>query len=506
MTGREGAERLQDLPRWVRLTDYLCFGLLVLTAYVTVFGTVSVGLFGVTVRASSPLRLLGQAALLTAIRHWRCRTPSLREHFQIVLVRARDRTPWLFPGRWPPALTAAIWIGLLSRIVVLLIGYMAVESFGYSFDSVSRWRVATDEWRNLPARWDSGWYIQIAMRGYEWNPASEGQQSLIFFPAYPIAMRAMTWMLGRDVLDAAEIVWAGVFVSCIAFPIAVAYLYRLARVQVGAGAARMTVAALAAYPFALFYSAAYTESLYLLATVATFYHFTRGQLWRAAAWGVLTGLTRPNGWMTGVSLVLMIMPAVLSALGLATLRARLTRVWPSFETIAPGAPPNGRVLPLVAAASAPALGLVAYSAYTFYLTGHPFTWAHLMTYWGRDFNGLSLIGGELSQLRALGPVRYIGTDPLDAMNFMALAFGLSSLWPVTRRLGLPYGVFVLANIALPALSGGLESVGRYSSVLFPSFIWLGAMTPVAVRPAVLVLLALGQGLAAALFFTWRSVF
>ena len=52
---------------------------------------------------------------------------------------------------------------------------------------------------------------------------------------------------------------------------------------------------MAAYPFAVFFSAPYTEALFVLGAVAAFYHFRRAEWLQAAAWGLLVGLTRPNG-------------------------------------------------------------------------------------------------------------------------------------------------------------------------------------------------------------------
>ena len=60
----------------------------------------------------------------------------------------------------------------------------------------------------------------------------------------------------------------------------------------------------ATYPFALFYGAIYTESLYLLGAVGAFYHFRRRELWAAGAWGLLVGFTRPNGCFLSLPVVI----------------------------------------------------------------------------------------------------------------------------------------------------------------------------------------------------------
>ena len=84
--------------------------------------------------------------------------------------------------------------------------------------------------------------------------------------------------------------WTGVIVSLVAFFMALGYFLRLARIELrDEGAALAAVTMLAAYPFAVFFSAAYTEALFLLTTVAAVYHFRRQQWWQAAAWGFVAG-------------------------------------------------------------------------------------------------------------------------------------------------------------------------------------------------------------------------
>src|SRR5204863_1511441 len=106
------------------------------------------------------------------------------------------------------------------------------------------------------------------------------------------------------------LLWGGVIVSLITFAWAALYLWRLARDTIGEDRAGAAVALLAAYPFALFFSVPYTESLFLLGAVATIYHFRRGELARAAAWGLLVGLTRPNGCFLSIVLALLIFEKV----------------------------------------------------------------------------------------------------------------------------------------------------------------------------------------------------
>ncbi len=286
----------------------------------------------------------------------------------------------------------------------------------------------------------------------------------------------------------ARLLWAGVFISLFAFAWGSAYLWRLARDTVGEDRATAAVALLAAYPFAAFFSAAYTESLFLLGAVAAIYHFRRGEHARAAAWGLLVGLTRPNGCFLSTVLACFIAES-------------LWRNRTATARMAGCATPWG-----VLAASAPAIGMLIYSAYVRHLTGAWFGWARLHAAWGRSYEGLAPVGRAYGWVAREGFIRVVQGLPFDTLNSLGLIFALLMVWPVLRRLGVAYALFVLVNIIPPMLAGGVLSMGRLTSTMFPLFLALAAsISPRAVTP-ILTAFAVGQGLAAVLFFTWRPLF
>src|SRR6185436_18861557 len=95
---------------------------------------------------------------------------------------------------------------------------------------------------------------------------------------------------------------------------ALVYLYCFAREMLGDdGEAGAAVWLLATFPFALFFGAVYTESLFLLGAVGTFYHFRRREFLRAGAWGLLVGLTRPPGCFVSVPLAILAVEPLLPA-------------------------------------------------------------------------------------------------------------------------------------------------------------------------------------------------
>ena len=197
-----------------------------------------------------------------------------------------------------------------TRPAILVIGYLAVFMVGYP-NGRAPMRYFDNELLNLPVRWDAGWYLQIATEGYRYTPNQPAtQQNVVFFPAYPMLVRVVGRLMGgRLTGDVA----AGVVVSVACFFGALVYLFLLARRFVDDDASESAVWLLAAYPFAIFYSAIYSESLFLLGAVAAFYHFSREEVGRAALWGVLVGLTRPNGFLLAAPLLVLATAAWLPA-------------------------------------------------------------------------------------------------------------------------------------------------------------------------------------------------
>jgi hypothetical protein len=464
----------------VRVADAAAIVSLVVGLFVFLFGgfVLHLGPLPVSVRGAG--RLLFIAVALVAIRH--AASPANPLHRR--LIRA------LRAGRDVSAVSIAR-DALFSRVTVLVAGYFAVVTIGLG-PSMVGFTVSSDNALNLPARFDAGWYGGIALNGYYFEGRFDKQQNIAFFPAFPMLERVAGYPLGAFAPGIpperrmARMLWGGVLVSVIAFVWAAVYFWRLARDTIGEERAGSAVALLAAYPFALFYSAPYTESLFLLGAVATIYHFRRGELMRAVVWGLLVGLTRPNGCFLSVVLALLIFE-----------KLRVSEVFKSLDV---------QVFKSLAAAAAPGIGMLIYSAYVKHLTGAWFGWARLHESWGRSYSGLAPMERAYGWLTDEGLLHVVQGVPYDTLNTLGVIFALLMLWPVLRRLGLAYAVFVLVNLVPPVLAGGALSMGRLTSTLFPLFLALAVSVPPRAVPPLITTFAVGQGLAAALFFTWRPLF
>lgn len=476
-------------PRWARIVDFLCFLLALVAIVVAISGGFRIRVAGVRVALTSPFRLLVWVAVLAVLRHLAApQAPVYRD------LPARLAATWRMP-----VLRTAVSVLAGTRLPVLFVGYLAVVTIGYPQSGVA-WRLFDNEFLNLQNRWDTGWYLNIAIEGYTYRPNSPlEQQNVVFFPAFPIAMRIAGRLLGGA--SPAVYILGGTLVALGAFLGALVYLHRFARDMLDDDdRARYAVWLIAAFPFAVFFSAVYTESLYLLGAIGAFYHFRRREFWRAGAWGLLVGLTRPNGAFLSVPLAILAVAAWMPA-------------WLAGGAAAAqpfAAPPARRVrelAPAIAAAAMPGVGVLLYSIFIWRLTGNPLEWAAGHLAWGRAYGGLSiLVENRYEYLSQGGLYAYTSQRPLDLLNAIAAMFVLAAAWPVARRLGLAYAAFILINMLPPLAAGGLMSAGRFSSVLFPAFVWLASVVPERHRPAWLGSFMAVQAFGATLFYTWRPLY
>lgn len=451
------------LPRWIRVCDIAALAFIALGVSIVFTGgfreRTAIGVFSMT----SPLRPIAIGFLILLIRHGLHGRPWIGARL-IAAAREWRATP---DGR------LVLPVFLTTRGGVLIVGFLGIALIGYA-PNTPPYRVYDNDFLNMPARWDTGWYLGIAEKGYSWDPASSGMQNIAFFPAYPLAMRYGGFLVGRQRL------WAGVLISLISFFFALKYLYRLARETIDDDAAAAAVLFVAAYPFAFFFSTAYTESLFLLASVGACFHFQRNELRHAAAWGLLAGLSRPNGCFLSVVLALM---------ALRDLRAH------TFASL----------VPKIAAAAMPGIGMLVYSAYIYQLTGNPFQWAEAHAAFGRVYRSLDPLVDRVRYIQEEGFYSYASTAGLDMVNAVATLFAAAAVWPVYRRFGLPYAALIVLNLVPPVLMGGMLSMGRITSVVFPLFLWLAVAVPVHHRSMWLMAFSMLQALGAITFFTWRPL-
>jgi hypothetical protein len=444
------------------------------------FGETAGGLLfpDVTLFSLTPTFWLGVAALV--VRHLIWPRPSLPS-----LIAARLAS-WCRPEGLALTLKAAV----ASRVAVVLVGLVVVLSVGFTVEPLP-FRVSRNEIVNLPARFDAGWYLRIAREGYRWQPELQGhRQNVAFFPLYPALMRVAGdvvtipaklaqltgWSPGSG---DGRILWGGTLVSIVSFAWALRQLLLLLQLEFADGAMRVRALVLfAAYPFALFFSAPYSESAFLLLLISTVLEWRRGHLGAAAVLGLLTGLIRPNGW---------------------------TMSAPLFAAVLLG-PERDRPGKRCMVAACPVLGAALFSAYIFHLTGNPLEWMRAHQAWGNRLALSGFLSQRADAVGQFGLLGYLGHNPLDAFTLACVAWMLVMAAVLATQRKWLYAALIVAYV-VPAVAIGNPSVGRMTSVLFPAFFPLAAwLRRRWCFVAVVVAFAVGQAYFAGRFFRWLPPF
>jgi hypothetical protein len=377
---------------------------------------------------------------------------------------------------------AVAWIVLGMRLPLLLAGALAVAMVGTVPPPVSEalWRVSPHELANLFARWDTFFYYSIATTGYNWNPVLFTYQNVVFFPLYPLLMRWSGMLIGGHPMI------AGLIISLSAFAGGLALLYRLAVLELGEEYASRVVLLLSAFPYALFFSAIYTESLFLFLSVGAFYAMRRGRTNWAALCGLAAGLTRPNGFWLSLPLACL-------------------ALWPSERETSQTAARRSVPLPLgLLVACTPLVGTAIFSAYLYIRFDDALAWVHGQAAWGVPLLGRWPAPDPIPlrsdlEVRMTEWIVYVG-------NIAAFVTAALAIRPVVRRVGLAYGIWIAANIFPPVGEHLFLSMGRFVSVLFPVFFWLAVSIPETRLWLVTGAFVAGQALLSVWFFLWRPVF
>jgi len=302
--------------------------------------------------------------------------------------------------------------------------------------------------------WDGGWYQSIATHGY----GSAGQQSLRFFPAFPLAGRAVGWLVGNPGVGL-------VAVANLCTLAGMGVLYLLVRHDLhDERLARRSVWLLALAPPAYTLVMGYAEGLLLLCSTVALLGARTGRWWWVAAAGVVAGAARPLG-------LLVVVPV---AIELVRTRRRATT--------------PGEWAARVAALVAPVVGTAAYLGWVRAAYGDP--WLPFRVQDQPGHRGAITLPFDAMAHNLASAVH--GHHLGNALHVPWVVLCLVLLGVAFRRLPASYGAFAAGVLAVSMVTSNLDSFERYALSAFPLVIAASTFTARrGVERAVLVVAALG---------------
>ncbi|NLG24853.1 MAG: hypothetical protein GX558_05820 [Clostridiales bacterium] len=146
------------------------------------------------------------------------------------------------------------------------------------------------------ARWDAPHYLGLIENWY----VTEGDPRfhIVFFPLYPLLARGLLPLCGGDSFAAATVL------SNLCLAASGIGLYHLVAPQQGRAAGWRAVKFLMFSPLTVFFSAPYTESLFLMLTIFAVLLARRKRFWAAALVGALSAATRVLGVLVAAAIFL----------------------------------------------------------------------------------------------------------------------------------------------------------------------------------------------------------
>jgi hypothetical protein len=333
-------------------------------------------------------------------------------------------------------------------------------------------------------RFDATYYQSVWQSGYS-GPVAANDAA--FYPLYPLLVRVVgTLAIGPEI--------AAVIISNVAFLVALFLIYRIALRYLEPGVAARSLWILALWPWAIFYSYAYAESVELFIVAAAFLLMERGAWIWSGAVAALAGASRPSGILTSLAFAGEFVQRVFHVP--PTLREGRVEARGSLKAVVIG----GLLSPL---------GLVAFCIVLLAQTGNPFGFLHAQSLWvgPHPRNPLFPI---TSSLRLF--TRHDILDTEAPVFPILVGFAAAIAWAV-RRLPLRYAAWGAGFLVVAVLQGyyvrSVTAAPRHVLEWFPFFFAVAALlSPPRARfltPLWLLASAIVLAAYAAMFGSWHYV-
>jgi Gpi18-like mannosyltransferase len=283
------------------------------------------------------------------------------------------------------------------------------------------------------ARWDSGWYVGIVKWGYYLSPGKNSD--VVFFPLYPLLIKGASTILPINYFYLGEAIsWLSLFGALLFF-------YKLLILDYTEKQTYRALLYLLLFPWAFFLASVYTESLFLMLILASFY-YARKQNWALAAlFGFFAGLTR----ITGIFLL----PALLWKYYAQNKKLDVKALW----------------LALIP------LGLLSFMVYLKSRVGDALAFVHNQITFGRKNTfPLRTLSWDVRNIIHFFKDGDVLKAAVYALGLLALTACVILLIKTYKNIRASYLIFAFFAILLPLFTGTTTSIGRYLTTIFPIFI------------------------------------
>lgn len=328
---------------------------------------------------------------------------------------------------------------LVWRIAIFFFSYISeyiLPNFAYRFPYVETLKnYGLPHWIWAFGNFDGVHYLRIAQDGYAY------QYTQVFFPIYPILIKFVSYItLGNYLI-------AGLLVSNIAFLIALLIFYKLLIYVYNPKIAFWSCIFLLTFPTSFYFGAVYTEGLFFLLIITSFYFASKNKYWQSAIFGFFASGTR----LVGIFLSLLIY------------KKSIAKLRPAF-LIAP-------------------LGLITYMIYLHFKFNNAFYFLTAQSAFGQNRETTKII--LLPQVIYRWINQLFSTQGLvfanSAFELLVTIFALTLLLVGLKTVKKEWVIFSLFAIITPTLTGSLGSMPRYVLIAFPIYVVLAHINSLVIK-------------------------
>lgn len=305
--------------------------------------------------------------------------------------------------------------------IIWLVSIFLIANIGFSTLPHSG-NFSNNFWESL-GNWDGGHFLGISKVGYSQN------YQYAFFPLYPLIVKLVNQITQNFLV-------AGVLVSLVSTFIGINLLYGLILRDFDKKIAEKAVFFLLFFPTSFYFLAAYSEGLFFLFAVASFYFLRQNKLFWATIAAALASVTR----LAGLAVVAGLLVEVITEQGINK------KNW--FIIFAP-------------------MGFLIYCLFLFRQTGDPFYFITAENHWQRT---LTVPGVGFWET-----IRNLSNTGLNLkfnvfLDLIFATFGVGLAIRAFRFLPTSLAIYTFISVLIPLFTPTLSSIPRFLLVIFPIFI------------------------------------
>jgi Gpi18-like mannosyltransferase len=307
------------------------------------------------------------------------------------------------------------------------------------------------------ANFDGVHYLNIARVGYAY------QYTQVFFPLYPLLIRYL-----HQVLPFFNYIINALVISLIAFYLSLHFFYKLLLMDFEIKKAKKIIIILLIFPISFYFASVYTESIFFLFTILTFYFARKKNYLISSFFCSLATATR----LVGIFLI----PAILyEYLIYKKINFKKLSEFDVKEV-------NKFFLSLIKSPILylSSLGVIIYLIYLYIKFNDPLLFWHDQPVFGAERSGNSLIFLPQVIYRYIKIFFTVSINTykyfISASEFITTILTLTCLiHAYVLKVRISYMIFSWLAFIIPTLTGTFSSMPRYILIIFPIYIVLSYM-------------------------------